>query len=91
MASPKKSKSTTRSRSRSTTRGKKSTPASASAAAGTKRLFPAADEIRVRLYGQGLGDCFLLAFPRPGQDKNPCYLVIDCGVAMSTPKKDDRM
>ena len=28
------------------------------------RLLPEAGEIRMRLYGQGLGDCFLLAFPR---------------------------
>ncbi|HSS50745.1 MAG TPA: MBL fold metallo-hydrolase [Thermoanaerobaculia bacterium] len=47
----------------------------------------------MRLYGQGLGDCFLLAFPRIGdpQNKNPVYLVIDCGVAMSTPQKDVRI
>ncbi len=47
----------------------------------------------MRLYGQGLGDCFLLAFPRKGDtnNENPCYLVIDCGVAMSTPEKDVRI
>lgn len=55
------------------------------------RLFPKAGEVRMRLYGQGLGDCFLLAFPRPGEPKNPCYLVIDCGVAKSTPEKDVRI
>ena len=51
------------------------------------RLLPAPDEVRVRLYGQGLGDCFLLAFPRPNEPERPCYLVIDCGVAKSTPDK----
>ncbi|MBW8878425.1 MAG: hypothetical protein JF614_25985 [Acidobacteria bacterium] len=45
----------------------------------------------MRLYGQGLGDCFLLAFPREDKPENPCYLVIDCGVAMSTPDKDVRI
>jgi hypothetical protein len=55
------------------------------------RLLPEAGEIRMRLYGQGLGDCFLLAFPRPGEPENPCYLVIDCGVAMSTPEKGPRI
>src|SRR4051794_1645205 len=55
------------------------------------RLFPGKGEIKVRLYGQGLGDCFLLAFPREGKDEDPCYLVIDCGVAMSTPQKDVRI
>jgi glyoxylase-like metal-dependent hydrolase (beta-lactamase superfamily II) len=54
------------------------------------RLLPTTGEIKMRLYGQGLGDCFLLAFPRSGQPENPCYLVIDCGAAMSTPARDDR-
>ncbi|HBL30759.1 MAG TPA: hypothetical protein DD490_28320 [Acidobacteria bacterium] len=45
----------------------------------------------MRLYGQGLGDCFLLAFPRRGKPKDPCYLVIDCGAAISTPDKDERI
>jgi len=48
------------------------------------RLIPEAGTVKMRLYGQGLGDCFLLAFP--GKEK-PCYVVIDCGVAMSTPDK----
>lgn len=52
-----------------------------------QRLLPRPGEVRMRLYGQGLGDCFLLAFPRRGEPENPCYLVIDCGVAMSTPDK----
>lgn len=56
-----------------------------------QRLLSEAGEIRMRLYGQGLGDCFLLAFPRKDDPENPCYLVIDCGVAMSTPEKDLRM
>ncbi|HEX4963274.1 MAG TPA: MBL fold metallo-hydrolase [Thermoanaerobaculia bacterium] len=57
------------------------------------RLLPDFDrrEIKVRLYGQGLGDCFLLAFPRKDKPQDPCYLVIDCGVAMSTPGKDVRI
>lgn len=57
------------------------------------RLFPEGGTVKMRLYGQGLGDCFLLAFPRIGdaQNKNPVYLVIDCGVAMSTPQKDVRI
>ncbi|MEP7011604.1 MAG: hypothetical protein ABJC13_14875 [Acidobacteriota bacterium] len=57
----------------------------------TPKLLPAEGEIKMRLYGQGLGDCFLLAFPRPGKPLDPCYLVIDCGVAMSTPDKKVRI
>lgn len=55
-----------------------------------KRLLPRPGEVRMRLYGQGLGDCFLLAFPRRDEPENPCYLVIDCGVAKSTPDKRER-
>jgi len=51
------------------------------------RLLPGPGEVKMRLYGQGLGDCFLLAFPRAGRPQDPCYLVIDCGVAKSTPDK----
>ena len=35
--------------------------------------------VTVRMYRQGLGDCFLLAFP--GQAGNPFYMLIDCGIA----------
>src|SRR5688572_27006842 len=33
---------------------------------------------RVRMYRQGLGDCFLVTFPRKG--KAPFQVLIDCGV-----------
>jgi len=51
------------------------------------RLLPKEGEVKMRLYGQGLGDCFLLAFPRKDRPEDPCYMVIDCGVAKSTPDK----
>ncbi len=36
--------------------------------------------VRVRMYRQGQGDCFLMAFPREGGTAgNPVYLLIDCG------------
>ena len=34
--------------------------------------------VKVRMYRQGLGDCFLLAFP--GQKGKPFFMLIDCGV-----------
>jgi glyoxylase-like metal-dependent hydrolase (beta-lactamase superfamily II) len=34
--------------------------------------------VRVRMYRQGLGDCFLITFPRKG--KNPFQILVDCGV-----------
>ncbi len=36
--------------------------------------------VKVRMYRQGLGDCFLLAFPTRGP--RPCYVLIDCGVRL---------
>jgi len=38
---------------------------------------PDAFRVRVRMYRQGLGDCFLLTFPRPEQQ--PFHILIDCG------------
>lgn len=55
------------------------------------------NEIAVRMYGQGFGDCFLLAFPRTnadGGDANPAdpvYVVIDSGVFFGTPDQKKRM
>jgi hypothetical protein len=39
---------------------------------------PAKYRVRVRMYRQGLGDCFLITFPRKG--KPPFQMLIDCGV-----------
>jgi hypothetical protein len=55
-----------------------------------KRLFPAKDTVELRMYNVGLGDCFLLAFPTEDA-KEPCYFVIDCGIAKNTPDEKDRM
>ena len=38
---------------------------------------PAKYRVRVRMYRQGLGDCFLVTFPRKGKD--PFQILIDCG------------
>jgi hypothetical protein len=43
-----------------------------------------ASGVKVRMYRQGLGDCFLLAFPTAGA--RPCYVLIDCGVLVGTPE-----
>ncbi len=52
-------------------------------------------EVAVRMYGQGFGDCFLIALPRqigPNVDRaNPVYIVIDSGVFYNTPGDHDRM
>lgn len=41
-------------------------------------LVPPANGVTVRMYRQGHGDCFLLAFPRAGGG-DPYYVMIDCG------------
>jgi len=39
--------------------------------------------VKVRMYRQGLGDCFLVALPR--QNSRPYYIMIDCGVILGAP------
>jgi beta-lactamase superfamily II metal-dependent hydrolase len=38
--------------------------------------------VKVRMYRQGLGDCFFVTLPRT--DGKPYYLLIDCGVILGT-------
>lgn len=45
---------------------------------------------KVRMYRQGLGDCFLVALPRTGE-KRPYYVMIDCGVILGTADPGARM
>jgi hypothetical protein len=42
----------------------------------------AAGAVRVRMYRQGLGDCFLVTLPK--QDGSSYFLMIDCGVILGT-------
>ena len=37
-------------------------------------------EVRIRMYRQGLGDCFLLRFPREEPDADTFNILIDCGL-----------
>jgi beta-lactamase superfamily II metal-dependent hydrolase len=41
-------------------------------------LVPPPNGVTVRMYRQGHGDCFLIAFPRAGGG-DPYYVMIDCG------------
>jgi hypothetical protein len=45
--------------------------------------------ITVRMFCQGLGDCFLISIPQEGG--RPYSILIDCGVAMGTPNSDKNM
>src|SRR3954453_16039863 len=49
------------------------------------RPFPA----RVRMYRQGLGDCFLVPLPRA--TGGPFHQLIDCGVLAGTPDAEATM
>jgi hypothetical protein len=62
-------------------RPRRRTPAVAAAGAVT----PASGyRAKVRMYRQGLGDCFLISLPRTNGSKRPFYVMIDCGVVLGT-------
>lgn len=48
------------------------------------RMTTSPNQVKVRMYRQGLGDCFLLAFPRDDDPDNPVYILIDCGLFYGT-------
>jgi hypothetical protein len=55
------------------------------AASATTASGPAADyRAKVRMYRQGLGDCFLISLPRSDGSGRPFYVMIDCGVVLGT-------
>jgi beta-lactamase superfamily II metal-dependent hydrolase len=45
--------------------------------------------VKVRMYRQGHGDCFLLAFP--DADDNPVYMLVDCGYKPGSQVHDNRI
>ncbi|MFM7056180.1 MAG: hypothetical protein ACKO2P_04580 [Planctomycetota bacterium] len=47
---------------------------------------PVVDAIRVRMYRQGFGDCFLLSFMSQGE--KVYSLLIDCGIKLNTSRKE---
>src|SRR5437868_1518247 len=44
----------------------------------------------VRMYCQGLGDCFLVSFPRKSGEQ-PFRILIDCGVLQKTPDDEAKL
>jgi len=51
---------------------------------GSPRLRPPPGGVVIRMYRQGLGDCFLLAFA--GESRStPCYVLVDCGAHFAQP------
>jgi beta-lactamase superfamily II metal-dependent hydrolase len=51
--------------------------------------MPESNAISVRMYRQGLGDCFLLTFPLGGGEA--FHMLIDCGVVLGTSDPATRM
>lgn len=66
------------------------TPAKAAKKPAGKRMTAPQAGVKVRMYRTGLGDCFLLAFPKNGDPEDPLYLMIDCGVYAGTPEPGNR-
>lgn len=91
MAIKKNAKSASKSTGARTTRRKKTTKTKTNAkpiAASTDPIVapgsPGQFRARVRMYRQGLGDCFLITFPQSGK---PVHVLIDCGVLVGTADK----
>jgi hypothetical protein len=62
---------------------RRGTPAARVAAAGAGTP-DSGYRAKVRMYRQGLGDCFLITLPRTNDRKRPFYVMIDCGVVLGT-------
>src|SRR6185369_4556986 len=95
MAIKKNAKSASKSAGAKTTRKQKTTKTKTNAkpsAAGTDPIVapgsPGQFRARVRMYRQGLGDCFLITFPQSGK---PVHVLIDCGVLVGTAKAMTRV
>jgi glyoxylase-like metal-dependent hydrolase (beta-lactamase superfamily II) len=67
-----------------TPRKKPASPQRRPSASSTAAKSSAAGDYRakIRMYRQGLGDCFLISVPRKGD--RPYHVMIDCGVILGT-------
>ena len=52
----------------------------------TSPEVPGGSKVRIRMYRQGLGDCFLLTFYGDG---GPHHILIDCGVLSGTQRQPE--
>jgi beta-lactamase superfamily II metal-dependent hydrolase len=69
--------------------GARSAHAAAAGGAPCAAAHGGASPMRVRMYRQGLGDCFLITFPAEG-GRN-FYMLIDCGVVLGTQQPESIM
>jgi hypothetical protein len=58
--------------------------AGTSAVAGRSPVGSAGYRAKIRMYRQGLGDCFLISLPCTDGSSRPFYVMIDCGVVLGT-------
>jgi hypothetical protein len=89
MATTQKTTKTTAKKPRKTASKSKTTKAVSTKKRPVKRATKRSFRIKVRMYRQGLGDCFLITIPR--KKGKPFYFVIDCGVILGTPKGTEIM
>jgi len=69
-----------------------SAPKGKKKAVSPDRMTPPEKGVKVRMYRTGLGDCFLLAFPKtatPADPRGVFYLLVDCGVYFRTPEPNN--
>jgi hypothetical protein len=55
-----------------------------------KRAADGTTRARIRMYRLGVGDCFLIRFPRPGNQPD-LQILVDCGIHQSQPGGPDIM
>jgi hypothetical protein len=72
-------------------RGSKKKQAAAKPKTGARASTPGDYRAKIRMYRQGLGDCFLISLPRTDGSARPYYLMIDCGVILGTPDPSTKM
>ena len=80
MARPSKKKRAVKKSATPRTPGKPAARQNAPEAAITAAGYRA----KIRMYRQGLGDCFLISLPRTDRSDRPFYVMIDCGVVLGT-------
>lgn len=49
------------------------------------------NQITVRMYRQGLGDCFLLALPPEDPEAPPFFMLIDCGLFYRSSREEEKL
>jgi hypothetical protein len=90
MAARKTKKTATKkSASKSTKKPAKRVTGTKKSAATKRRASKRSFRAKVRMYRQGLGDCFLITIPR--KNGKPFYAVIDCGVILGTADAGTKM